>query len=131
MFSSVREVLAADPETARAHFEAKLAFETDPADVEADMRKGVEGLVIVDTRSKNAYDEEHIPGAVNLPARQMSAESTGGWDREKLYVTYCWGPGCNGSTKGAARLGALGFRVKEMIGGIEYWKREGFRTDRR
>jgi rhodanese-related sulfurtransferase len=42
-----------------------------------------------------------------------------------VVVTYCWGPGCNAATKGAARLAALGFRVKEMIGGIEYWRREG------
>ena len=25
----------------------------------------------------------------------------------------------------AARLAALGFKVKEMIGGLEYWRQEG------
>src|SRR5207245_11627846 len=41
-------------------------------------------------------------------------------------VVYCWGPACNAATKAAVRLAALGFRVKEMIGGIEYWDREGY-----
>ena len=38
----------------------------------------------------------------------------------------CWDPGCNAGAKGAERLAALGFRVKEMIGGFEYWKRNGY-----
>jgi rhodanese-related sulfurtransferase len=40
-------------------------------------------------------------------------------------VTYCWGPGCDGATRAALALARIGFRVKEMIGGIEYWTREG------
>ena len=40
-------------------------------------------------------------------------------------VTYCWGPGCNGATRAALALSTLGFRVREMIGGFEYWAREG------
>jgi rhodanese-related sulfurtransferase len=35
-------------------------------------------------------------------------------------------PGCNGSTKAALRLAALGFQVKEMIGGVEWWERDGY-----
>ena len=34
-----------------------------------------------------------------------------------------------GATKAAARLSALGFRVKEMLGGIEYWRKEGFEVE--
>jgi 3-mercaptopyruvate sulfurtransferase SseA len=40
-------------------------------------------------------------------------------------VTYCWGPGCNGGTRAALVLALQGFRVREMIGGFEYWAREG------
>ena len=36
-----------------------------------------------------------------------------------------WGPGCNAATNAAARLAALGRSVKEMLGGFEYWVREG------
>ena len=41
-------------------------------------------------------------------------------------VTYCWGPGCNGATRAALALARLGYPVREMLGGIEYWTREGF-----
>jgi rhodanese-related sulfurtransferase len=124
----VREFDPATPEAARAHFEAKLAFETDPADLFADQHKGLSEVVVLDARSLEAFAAEHIPGAVNLPSRRITAETTVGFARDRLIVTYCWGPGCNGSTRAAARLAALGFQVKELIGGIEYWKREGYST---
>jgi rhodanese-related sulfurtransferase len=41
-------------------------------------------------------------------------------------VTYCWGPGCNGATRAALALALAGYPVREMIGGVEYWIREGF-----
>jgi len=42
-----------------------------------------------------------------------------------LVVTYCWGPACNGATRAALEFARLDYRVKEMIGGYEYWVREG------
>jgi len=39
--------------------------------------------------------------------------------RDKVIVTYCDGVFCNASTKAAAKLTALGFRVKEMLDGME------------
>jgi rhodanese-related sulfurtransferase len=125
-FSLVREFTAASPETARAHFEAKLAFETDPADLYVDQQKGHTDVLVLDARSPEAFADEHISGALNLPVRRITAETTAAFARDRLIVTYCWGPGCNGATRAAARLAALGFQVKELIGGIEYWKREGY-----
>lgn len=124
-FSSVLETPAATPQEAARHFQAKLTFETDPADVFLDLQKRVAGFRVIDVRSPKAFEERHVPGALNLPTRQIDATSTAQFDKEELLVVYCWGPACNGATKAAARLGTLGFRVKEMIGGIEYWHREG------
>ena len=43
---------------------------------------------------------------------------------------YCWGPGCNGAVKACARLYEHGRTdVKEMLGGFEYWVREGFAVE--
>ena len=42
-----------------------------------------------------------------------------------LIVAYCWGPACNGACKAALGLARLGRPVKEMLGGFEYWKRDG------
>ena len=124
--SLVLETPAAEPELAFRHFAAKLAFETDCADVFADISAGGAGFLLVDTRSPPAFAAGHLPGAVNLPSSRITAEAVRTWPKDRPVVTYCWGPGCNGSTKGAAQLAALGFRVKEMIGGIEYWQREGY-----
>jgi rhodanese-related sulfurtransferase len=128
--SLVLEVPPAPPEVAAEHFSAKLAVETDPWDVHHDLVARRPGLVVVDTRSRAAFAIEHIPGAVNLPHRELDEAAAGRLPRDVLYVTYCTGPGCNASTRGAARLAGLGFRVKEMIGGLEHWRAEGFPTER-
>ncbi len=128
-FSLVLETPAADPEAAHRHFAAKLSVETDPSDVHADLGKGHTGFVVLDARSAEAYADCHVPGAVSLPYRQISEETTARWTREHVLVVYCWGPGCNAATKAAMRLSALGFRVKEMIGGLEYWRREGYAVE--
>ena len=130
-FSFVRETGTASPEEARMHFATKLTFETDAWDLKTDLERGRADLVVIDVRSPEAFDEQHIAGAINLPHRSMTAETTAQLPKDKLMVTYCWGPGCNGSTKGALRLAALGFRVKELIGGIEYWIREGGNVQRK
>ena len=109
------------------HYENKLAFEMDPADLFEALEKQ-EAIVIIDTRKPFGYDKEHIPTSVNLPHAQMSEETTKSFDRSKLYVCYCDGIGCNGSTKGALNMTKLGFNVKELIGGIEWWKKDGYAT---
>ena len=124
-FSLVLEVPAAEPKEASRHFVSKLSVETDPSDVMLDLQRGQDGFVLLDVRSSDDYEDCHIEGAVHIPYRQINAETSGQLPKDKVIVTYCWGPGCNASTKGALRLALLGFRVKEMIGGLEYWKREG------
>jgi rhodanese-related sulfurtransferase len=124
-FSAVLETPAASPERALEHFVHKLEVETDPSDVRFDMEKGVDSFILVDVRSKEHYEEGHAAGAINLPSRSIDEASTAHLSKDKVIITYCWGPACNGSTKGAARFARLGFRVKEMIGGYEYWQREG------
>jgi rhodanese-related sulfurtransferase len=125
-FSAVLETPAADPAIAAGHFAAKLAFETDPSDVHADLLKGIGGIVVVDTRRPESYAKGHIPGAINLPYRGITIDSTATLDRSATYVCYCAGVGCNASTKGAVRLASLGFKVKEMLDGIAGWKEEGY-----
>ena len=44
-------------------------------------------------------------------------------------VVYCWSPGCNAGAKGALEFAKLGYSVREMIGGYEYWVREGQPTE--
>ena len=105
----------------------KLAYEIDSADLEAAIAAG-ENIVVVDARSPQAFAREHIPGALNIPHRTMSAETTQRVERDALVVTYCDGIGCNASTKAALNMAKLGYRVQEMIGGLDWWKRDGHKT---
>lgn len=110
------------------HYRDKLTWEIDSWDLKLALDAGGKVLV-VDARSAEAFAKEHIPGAVNIPHRTMSPETTGHLDKDALTVTYCDGIGCNASTKGALNMVKLGFRVKELIGGLDWWKRDGHRTE--
>jgi rhodanese-related sulfurtransferase len=114
----------AEPADAAAHYAKKLSFETDCSDVHD--AAGAPGVVVIDSRGPEAYAKGHVPGAVSFPHETTSAETTAGWVRDVLYVTYCWGPGCNAGDHGALRLAQLGFRVKLMIGGWETWTAAGY-----
>ncbi|BAZ40911.1 hypothetical protein NIES4101_68720 [Calothrix sp. NIES-4101] len=110
------------------HYQSKLEFETDSWDLKVALESG-ENILVIDARSSDAYQQEHIPGAINIPHRTMSEETTNHLDRTALVVTYCDGIGCNASTKGAMKMAKLGFRVKELIGGLDWWKRDGYKTN--
>ncbi|MCE2471314.1 MAG: rhodanese-like domain-containing protein [Anaerolineae bacterium] len=111
---------------ARDFFADKLRYETDPADVCADLQDGLRSFVLLDVRSAADYAGKHAQGAESLPYRDINRKRMAAYPEDALFVVYCWGPGCNGSTKAALRLAELGYAVKEMIGGIEYWEREGY-----
>lgn len=110
------------------HYEDKLAYEMDPSDLFAALNNG-EKIVVIDARKLFGYEAEHIPTAIHFPHREMNEQTTKHLDRELVYVTYCDGIGCNASTKGAINLARLGFKVKELIGGIEWWKKDGYQTE--
>ncbi|MDH6432636.1 rhodanese-related sulfurtransferase [Streptomyces sp. SAI-144] len=123
----VLRVAPAAPAEAAAHFRAALAFHADVSDVAAALAAdGDPGFVVLDSRSTAAWDQGHIPGALHLPTALVPEQAAQLLDRSVPVVTYCWGPGCNGATRAALALAELGYQVKEMLGGFEYWVREGF-----
>lgn len=109
-------------------YEAKLNYETDSWDVYEALENS-EGIIVIDARSSEAYAKEHISAAINIPHRTISEETTAHLDRSVAYVTYCDGIGCNASTKGALKMARLGFKVKELLGGLDWWKRDGYATE--
>ena len=128
--SPVTEVPAADPATAKAHFEALLAFETDCWDVHASLAGGAPGFVLLDVRSPESFAKGHVGGAVNIPHRRLTERNLASYGADVLFVVYCSGPHCNGADRAALRLARMGRPVKKMIGGIEGWKDEGFSLTR-
>jgi rhodanese-related sulfurtransferase len=123
--SLVLQFPAPEPELSAAFMQAKLAYHTDSADLAQDLVNGIDAIVVIDTRATEYYVAGHIPGAISFPHRTMDEHTTARLDRTKTYVVYCDGIGCNGSTKGAWKLARLGFKVKELLGGLDFWKRDG------
>jgi rhodanese-related sulfurtransferase len=107
------------------HYRAKLEYEIDPWDLNEALQRG-DKILVVDTRTPEAYERGHIRGAINIPHRTMSTATTALLDKDALIVTYCVGIRCNGSTKGALNMLQLGFRVKELIGGLDCWRHDGY-----
>lgn len=123
--SSVLLFPPVDPQESVAYLQYKLSYYTDAWDLAEDLAQGINAIVVIDARSVEVYQAGHITGAISFPHRTMNAESTAQLDRSKVYITYCDGIGCNGSTKAAWKLASLGFQVKELIGGLDFWKRDG------
>ena len=108
-------------------YQTKLNYEIDSWDL-SEMLKSSNNVIVVDTRTTVAFALEHIPGSINVPHRTMSEKSTRDFDEIKIYVTYCDGIGCNASTKGSLNMSKLGFNVKELLEGLDWWKRDGHET---
>lgn len=115
------------PQTTVAKLTAELTFEVDPDDLMQDFAAGNrQGYLVVETRSPQAFATAHLPGAINLPYRELTAENTAHLDRGLVYICYCESFQCNAATKGALKLAELGFTVKRLAGGITAWQAAGF-----
>lgn len=113
---------------ALAYFAAKLAHETDPSDVYAAQKAG-DAFVLVDVRDDDAWAQGRVVGAVHMHHSEIARRTLSEIPRDQPVVVYCWSPGCNGGAKGALEFVKLGYAVREMIGGYEYWVREGQPTE--
>jgi len=46
---------------------------------------------LVEVLPRNEYDDEHLPGAINLPLKQLDAEAAArALDTRRPAVVYCW-----------------------------------------
>jgi phage shock protein E len=49
-----------------------------------------DGAQVVEVLPKDEFDEEHIRGAVNIPLKELDAETTAALDKKNAVVVYCW-----------------------------------------
>lgn len=113
---------------ALTYFSTKLTLETDASDVYAAQKAGEE-FVLVDVRGDEAWAQGRVRGAIHMPYRDVAERAPREIPEGTPVVVYCWSPGCNAGAKGAVEFAKLGFPVREMIGGYEYWIREGQPTE--
>jgi rhodanese-related sulfurtransferase len=48
------------------------------------------GAQLVEVLPAEEYEEEHLPGAVNIPLKRLDAQSTAMLDKGNPVVVYCW-----------------------------------------
>ncbi|OOC54998.1 MULTISPECIES: ArsR/SmtB family transcription factor [Nocardiopsis] len=79
-------------------------------------------VVLVDLRSPEEYEEDHVPGAVSIPSRQLEERLDElPWDM--TIVAYCQGPYCVVSPRAVRVLNGTGRQARSLRGGYVHWKR--------
>jgi rhodanese-related sulfurtransferase len=48
------------------------------------------GAQVVEVLPREEYEEDHLPGAVNLPLRRIETEARTTLDRSRPVIVYCW-----------------------------------------
>lgn len=48
-----------------------------------------DGVQVIDVLAPNEYVEQHLPGAVNIPLKQLGSQTTAGLDHHKSIAVYC------------------------------------------
>jgi rhodanese-related sulfurtransferase len=63
-----------------------------PGEIQRDevQRMVAAGAQLVDVLPRTEYDAEHIAGAINVPLKELDAQSTAILDREQPVIVYCW-----------------------------------------
>lgn len=67
------------------------------------------GAQLVEVLPADEYAEEHLPGAINIPLKELDADSAAQLDKSHPVIVYCWDYLCDMSPRAAARLDSLGF----------------------
>lgn len=115
-----------DPDAMGAAKSLPVNFIT-PEELKKLIDEGSDKIVIVDNAPAEAYEEEHIPGAVNLPWAQAIRPPIK-LPHNKTLVLYCpCGPGDADSIDMSKKLKRFGyFNTKVLEGGYFKWLDLGY-----
>src|ERR1700723_4249960 len=83
-----------------------------------------QGALVIDLRSKEAYDAGHIGDARNVPVAELEsqAESLKKW-RDKNVITYC-DSGTSGANGARGRMNRGFPKVFNLEGGVNAWVKD-------
>lgn len=88
------------------------------------------GAQLVEVLPPREYGEEHLPGAISIPLKQLTPETVAKLDQELPVIVYCWDYQCDLSRRAAWRLESLGFKeVYDYAGGKADWLANDFETE--
>lgn len=112
------------------YFKAKLAYEMTPYALNSLLTKKVTDLLVLDVRSSDMYDANHIPTALNIPLPDLAGKLAT-LPKDKTIVAYCGNMTCALAPKAALVLAEKGFRVMQLTGGMETWTEKGFPVEKK
>jgi rhodanese-related sulfurtransferase len=52
-----------------------------------------EDAQLVEVLPEREYEEEHLPGAISLPLKRLTASGAQALDRSRPVIVYCWDDG--------------------------------------
>ncbi len=84
-------------------------------------------VLILDVRPEDEFALGHLPGALNVPLRELEAR-LGEIDPKQEIVAYCRGPYCVLSYEAVAQLRARGFVARRLEDGLPQWRAAGLPT---
>jgi rhodanese-related sulfurtransferase len=88
--------------------------------------RAMKGLVIVlDVRPPEEYAAGHLPGAVNIPIKELEAR-VASLPKRKEIIAYCRGPYCLMSFEAVEKLRKKGLRARRLEDGFPEWRAAGF-----
>ncbi len=63
-----------------------------PTPIERDdvQRLVAEGAQLVEVLPEDEYEDEHLPGAINIPLKRLDRETTRQLDRDRPLIGYCY-----------------------------------------
>jgi rhodanese-related sulfurtransferase/DNA-binding transcriptional ArsR family regulator len=86
-------------------------------------------VTVLDVRPPEEYAAGHLPGALNVPLRELEAQ-LGRLPRKQEVVAYCRGPYCVLAFEAVARLRAQGYRARRLQDGFPEWKSAGLPVEK-
>lgn len=120
----------------RSFYETETAVLVSPHGLRKDMMKGESDFILVDVRSQEEYEREHIIGAVNVPAyKDPETSAYGDVERivnsfqtlidenpDKDLIVYCYSVPCMTGRKVGKMLADHDIFVKELGVGWNEWR---------
>ncbi len=117
------ERLAEVEQLVRLYYDQPDALE--PVSLDELLRRAREGeVLLLDVRPREEYLAGHLPGAVNVPPRELETHLAA-LPADREIVAYCRGPYCLFSVEAVAMLRARGYRARRLAAGLPDWKAEG------
>jgi rhodanese-related sulfurtransferase len=88
------------------------------------------GAQLVEVLPQEEYGEQHLPGAVNIPLRQLDERAPAELERDRAVIVYCWDNACDLSPRAQKRLERLGFTdVYDYVPGKADWLAHGLPSE--